>query len=161
MGFFSGLFGKKETQMNNTIDRYTIEADLLPSLILGNNGISVAETILDEEGKFFVKLFSSLHQDRRCRYSANDFSVKNFEFDTDHYILEITMPRPEISPLCEKLIIAIDFRINVIRYLTVEKGAVGGSILCEWKINGGNGGKTHLNYGEFDKAKLIKILGWQ
>ena len=44
---------------------------------------------------------------------------------------------------------------------TVEKGAIGGSILCEWKIDGSNGEKTHLNYGKFNKQKLIKILSWQ
>ena len=161
MGFFSRIFGKKEPQIHDTLDRYNVEADLLPHLILGNNGISVATAILDEKGKFFVKLFSSLHKGSPCLYSANDFSVKNFTVDEEHYILEITMPKPEVSPLCEQLIIAVDFSINAIRYLTVEKGAVGGSILCEWKISGSNGGKTHLNYGEFSKAKLIKILGWQ
>ena len=147
--------------MYSTIDRYMIEADLLPSLILGSNGISVAETILDEKGKFFVKLYSSLHKDCLCFYSVNDFSVKNFKFDKDHYLLEITMPKPEISPLCEKLIIAIDFSMKAIRYITIEKGAVGGSILCEWKFSGSDGRKTHLNYGEFSKPKLISILGWQ
>ena len=140
-GLFSRIFGKKEPHMGDTMNRYTIEADLLPHLILGNNGISVATTILDEKGKFFVKLFSSLNTEHRCIYSANDFSVKNFKVDTSHYILEITMPKPEISPLCEKLIIAVDFSIRTTRYLTVEKGAVGGSILCEWKIEGSNGGK--------------------
>lgn len=161
MGLFSRIFGKKESQMSDTLDRYKIESDLLPHLILENNGISVATNIMDEKGKFFVKLFSSLNTEHHCIYSANDFSVKNFKVDTNHYILEITMPKPEISPLCEKLILAVDFSIRAIRYLTVEKGDVGRSFLCEWKIDRSNGGKTHLNYGEFSKTKLIKILEWQ
>ena len=161
MSFFNRIFGKKAPQMSDTIERYTIETDLLPSLVLGHDGISVATTILDEKGKFFVKLFSLLNKDYPCPYSANDFLVKNFTVDKDHYILEITMPKPEISPLCEKLIIAVDFSMKVLRYLTVEKGAVGGSILCEWSFDRSNGGKTHSNYGEFSKPKLIKILGWQ
>ena len=161
MGFFSKIFGKKEPSMFETMGRYTMEADLLPKLLLGDDGISVATAILEEEGKFFVRLYSSLGS--RCPYSARDFSVKNFKFDENRYMLEITMPKPEMPPLCERLIITIDFSIRVIRYITVEMDIIGGPFLCEWKLDDTNNrdGKTHLNYGEFTKSKLREIIGWQ
>lgn len=163
MGFFGRIFGKKTPRRQDIAVRYAVEADILPHLILGRDGLSVVAAMLEKKSDFFVELFSSQYV---RIYSASDFSVKNFEIDANHSILEVEMPEPEVSPLCEKLIIAVDSSMKVIRYLTVEKGFAegpfaSGPFLCEWKLsNESSEGRMHLNYGNFSQPKLMEILEW-
>ena len=157
-------------------DRYIIETDLLPRILLGREGILAVISILEDKGSFFVKLFDVI--DSKCPYSANDFYVENIVFDKDHSILEITMPEPERARLCEMLMIAVDSEVKKIRYLTVERTVEGGKFLCEWEIekNGNDddsddsgesnesynsGKKIHSNYGDFSRAKVLDVLGWR
>lgn len=162
MELFNKNFEEKESSMNETSIRYAIEAELLPRLLLDDSGIAVVVEILQKEGNFFVELYSSLHEGENyyCPYAASDFSVDKIGVAGNRGFLRITMPKPEIIPLCEMIIIALDVGIEKIRYFTVEKSFAGKSILGEWQIDEVNG-KTHLNYGEFTESKLIQILGWQ
>jgi len=73
-------------------------------------------------------------------YSPEDFSIQRAKINSMIYILTITPPRPEYTPLCRRIHLVFDPEYQYLSYFTVEH-SYSSDFLCEW-----NDG-LHLNYG--------------
>ena len=137
-------------------DRYFVEHKFLRDNILGDDGQAVLSIILFEQGKFFVNLYSMLHEDDsdyQCPYRAEDFSAEGFKLSDDTFFVRVNMPEPETEVLCSMIVIAHDEEGNSRRYITVEGNIHEGAFLCEWQKDG-----VHANYGSYSEEKLISII---
>ena len=161
MGFFSRLFNRNSGIKQGDIQtRYTIEHSFLPKTFLDDErGLSLINKIFEEEGSFFIKLFKLFNVDNShyvCPYSEKQFSVEKILFSTSNgnklRVVQVQMPKPEKTPLCEKILFVLSDDLRALRYITVEKDEKR-PFICEWKSTG-----DHVLYGEYTDKNMIKIL---
>jgi len=74
-------------------------------------------------------------------YSSEDFSIQRTKINSMIYILTITPPKPEYTPLCRRIHLVFDPEYQYLSYFTVEH-SYSSDFLCEWN------GSNHLNYGQ-------------
>ncbi len=153
-------FLKKEKEKNivyDTSNRYYIEHDLLPELILGENGVSILYGLLKEKGEFFVDLFNRLNSEDinyHCPYKISDYKIRGIKLNDDKYCVEISLPRPEREPLCKNIYIIHGQHYEDRRYFTIERGhSEKEQFLCEWTSD-----KKHKLYTACTDNILQEIL---
>lgn len=137
-------------------ERYYLEQKLIPECLYGKESKQLMMGLLQGRGTFLIKLLNEIGKQTGyiCPYDDNQFDFKPLLVGAcgdvpEIAILMIDMPEPETMPICSKLIICHDERIERIQYYTVEKTVgIGKSMLCGVEENG-----QHKNYGETPKTE--------
>ena len=138
--------------------RYTVEHKILPEMFFSEKAKDYFLILMASEGKLifdFLRFFGR-DQDYKCPYSAEDFKLdlhiirkpdKESE-DPGKAILEIIMPEPEQMPLCSRIYICHDMKLENFEYFTLEKSVGDSDALCAWTSAG-----IHENFGTAPKTK--------
>lgn len=150
------------SELNEQV-RYFLEHKALPEELYSDHGGGLVVAILKERGKFFVQALNILGKEEgyTCPYSEDDYVfkpqlIRGKGRAPDLAILEIDMPEPERMPLCSRVYICHDDKLDHIRYYTVERTYDGSSMLCGWDQ------ECHSNYGPApsdEKELFLKIYG--
>ncbi len=138
--------------------RYMVEHKILPELFFSEKAKDYFLILMASEGKLILNLLMLFgkDQDYKCPYSASDFKldlhiIKKPDRDsgeTGKEILEIIMPEPEQMPLCSRIYICHDMKLENIEYFTLEKSVGDSEALCAWTPAG-----IHENFGTAPKTK--------
>lgn len=145
--------------MNSSL--YELEHHLIPESFFGKSCHDFIGAILNEKGNFFVDVLNWLNQDvpnYTCPFSPAQFKVRPFKTATGHevypyfYMVQLTMPDPDVSPLCKRVYICHDEMLGNRSYYTVELTTDGNWMLCGWNSRG-----MHLNYGDCPDDEELEI----
>ena len=159
MGLFNKLLknNKADTQA-----RYFIEHRFLPDYFFSERGANLVEEILQDAGEFFVKLYNFINQEKflyHCPYSVEQFSAEHTIFEDidgkELHVVQIQMPAPERTPLCEKILLVYDDDFEARRYITVERDDNIGNLICEWQAGGVHG--LHSKYSEKEMRSVLGV----
>jgi len=142
----------------DTTDRYQLEHLILRQGVFSESGPNILTALLEQKGNFLVSLYNTINKDNpdyRCRYSAEDFKIQGVhlaEKGQEKLIIQIQMPKPERSTLCNSIYIVHDENFDNRRYITTELSD-SGLVFCEWDVYG-----RHSYYGIYSEKSLKKII---
>lgn len=131
---------------------YYLERYFFPESLFSVNFEQLLSSITTEKGEFCVGILKWINRaihDYNCPYSADQFKPHVYKVKSGidtvpyFYMLQLSMPEPDVSPLCKRVYFCHDEAYSNRYYFTVEKGVKHGWVLGEWKDNG-----IHVNHGE-------------
>ncbi len=136
--------------MNQSV--YYLERHFFPESFFSDNCEIFLGTLLNDKGAFCVNILNSVNSDEqnyKCPYSAEQFRPHIYKVKTGietlpyFYMFQLTMPEPDVSPLCKRVYFCHDEVYGHRYYYTIEKTVNNTWMLCEWKRNG-----MHINHGD-------------
>ena len=141
---------------------YALEHRFLPDMLFGEDRIATFAALLTGKGSFLRDMLDAIGKGQGyvCPYAPEDFQILPQLFRAEDGrptmgVLEIVFPEPPMAPLCERVFICHDERMEKLRYYTVEK-SIFRPMLCRWDEDG-----QHSNYGDAPadaEAQLGRVL---
>ena len=136
--------------MNQTA--YYLEAAFFPDLFFSDRCQEVLGSLMTGKGTFCIDVLKWANRDDStysCPYEEQQFIPHIYKVKSGNaavpyfYMLQLTMPEPDISPLSKRVYFCHDEAYDHRRFFTVEKTVRNGWMLCEWDGKG-----VHINHGD-------------
>ncbi|MCR4647348.1 MAG: hypothetical protein K5695_18395 [Oscillospiraceae bacterium] len=141
---------------------YYFQHKLMPELFYEDMAQFVG-TVLQQGSAWLCDVHRDLFEqgDLAFPYSEEDYAIQPVKYDDGTFILLISPPSPEETPLCYCIILIFDPDFSKPAFYTLEKSGspsrrAPGAYLCGWDAEG-----CHMNYGPFDvdpKKALTRCL---
>ena len=136
---------EEEESISLTDVRYYFEHRLLPHDLYENADRLIP--FLQQNGVAALWTNFTLNNDLDPVYTKDQFGTREFPQADGTTILLLTLPMPEVTPLCCRVYLCWNEQTGKAAYYTVEYDDNFGEkwFLCGWSQDG-----THLNYGVID-----------
>ena len=140
--------------------RYQLEHRMLPDMLYTQK-INMLNAIIDKGGKFFSDIYLIYSPFAEILFTEDDFKIdaKCCQYDENRhtlYFLVVTMPKPTVTPLCERVYFCYEEKTDTVKYYTSEKSPFKENAICSWNEKG-----QHENFGPAPQnaEKEFQIVG--